>query len=631
MVAERLTNASHTILPPRRPPESVAGRKLESRAEAKINLRRVPNLRYLFQDLRELPLLRKLAGAMRGLKDAKTCGALLREQAERFPDRVCLRFETETLTFSELNAAVNRTANLLARDGVTKGDPVAIIMENSPAMLAAEGAVAKLGAIGALLNTHLTGDGLRHVIAVSKARRLLVDAACLPAVEALGGVPGITVWADPGGAPLPNGFRSLPDELAAAGDAEPDIPQLGLGDVFLYIYTSGTTGYPKPAIVRHAKFTMGGLTLGRIFDVSVEDCIYAPLPLYHGESNFVGFAVALKAGGCFASRRKFSAGEFLPDVRRHGATGFVYVGELCRYLLRQPASADDRNHRLRYGSGAGLRPDIWEEFQRRFGIERIFEMYGATEGNVSLMNRTSRPGSVGRPYPFQHAQVKLARYDVATESLVRGGDGLLVECAPGEAGELLGGTGGMMHYDGYANDREATAKKLVRDAFEKGDSWFRTGDLLRRDRDGYFYFVDRIGDTFRWKGENVATQEVAETLNRCPGIAESSVYGVAVEDTDGRAGMAALVLADGESFDPDRFYEHVRGALPAYARPLFVRVSGAIETTGTLKQRKGAYRAEGFDPEAVGEPLYFRDDKRGTFVPLTPDLHARIRSGDLKL
>ncbi len=592
----------------------------------------VPNLRYLLQDLRETPLLWKLAKAMRSVRDAKSCGPLIREQAERFPDRPCLRFETETVTYSELNTAVNRTANLLGRHGVVKGEPVAIMMENSPAMLAAEGAVGKLGAIGALVNTHLTGDGLRHVIAVSKARRLLVDAACLPAVAALRGLGDVSVWADPGPHSLPVGFRSLPEELAAASDSEPTIPTLGLGDVFLYIYTSGTTGYPKPAIVRHAKFTMGGVTLGQIFGVTESDCLYAPLPLYHGESNFVGFAVALKAGGCFASRRKFSASEFLPDVRRHGATSFVYVGELCRYLLRQPPSADDRNHRLRYGAGAGLRPDIWEDFQRRFGVARIFEMYGATEGNVSLMNRTSRPGSVGRPYPFQHAQVRLARFDVGTESLVRGPDGFLVESPTGEAGELLGRTDrGMMHYDGYANDRAASDRKLVRDAFEKGDSWFRTGDLLRRDADGYFYFVDRIGDTFRWKGENVATQQVAETLNRCPGIAESSVYGVAVEGADGRAGMAALVLADGASFDPDRFYEHVRGELPAYARPLFVRLSTAIETTGTLKQRKGDYRAEGFDPGTVGGPLYFRDDDRGTFVPLTAGLHARIRSGDCKL
>ena len=377
---------------------------------------------------------------------------------------------------------------------------------------------------------------------------------------------------------------------------------------------------------------MGGVTLGRIFGVSADDCIYAPLPLYHGESNFVGFSVALKAGACFASRRKFSAREFLTDVRRHRATGFVYVGELCRYLLQQPPSAADREHALRYASGAGLRPDIWETFQRRFGIARIFEMYGATEGNVSLMNRSGRSGSVGRPYPFQHSQVKLARYDVENDAPVRGSDGFLVECAPDEPGELLGRTDrGMMRYDGYANDRAATERKLVRDAFEKGDAWFRTGDLLRRDRDGFFYFVDRLGDTFRWKGENVSTQEVSEVLNGARAVAESCVYGVRVPGNDGRAGMAAIVLAEGASFDAGAFYAHVERRLPGYARPLFVRITRSIAVTGTLKQRKTEARAEGFDPATVSDPIYFRDDTARSYVRLDRALYAEIEAGARRL
>ncbi|MGH7820617.1 MAG: AMP-binding protein, partial [Candidatus Binatia bacterium] len=239
------------------------------------------NLRYLRQDLLEIPLVWKLARSVREARGtAKTCGPLIREQAEKIPDRPCLRFETEELTFGELNAGVNRYANLLRRAGVGKGEPVAIMMENSPAMLSAEGAVGKLGAIGALVNTHLAGDGLAHVLRVSRARHLLVDAACLSPVAQLRGLEGLTVWAEAEGGPLPAGFRSLPEELAAAGDAEPDIPEMTLGDVFLYIYTSGTTGYPKPALVRHARFAMGGVTLGQIFGVGADDCIYAPLPLY---------------------------------------------------------------------------------------------------------------------------------------------------------------------------------------------------------------------------------------------------------------------------------------------------------------------------------------------------------------
>lgn len=591
------------------------------------------NLRYLYQDLVETPLMIKLARASLSARRApKTCGLLLREQAERIPDRPCLRFESEELTYGELNRSANRYANLLRKAGVARGEPVAIMMENSPAMISAEGAVGKLGAIGALINTHLAAEGLRHVLRVSGARHLLVDANGTPAVAQLRDLEGLTVWAEPGDSKLPSGFRSLPEALAEAAESEPDIPKLTLDDPFLYIYTSGTTGYPKPALVRHTRFTLGGLVLGQIFGVGPEDCVYAPLPLYHGEGNFVGFAVALKAGACFASRRKFSASECLSDIRRHRATGFVYVGELCRYLLRQPPAPLDRDHRLRYAAGAGLRPDIWNEFQQRFGISKIFEMYGATEGNVSLLNRTGHPGSVGRPYPFQHAQVKLARFDVERQELVRGADGFLVECLPGEAGELLGRTDrGMMHYDGYAHDSEASERKLVRNAFEKGDAWFRSGDLLRRDRDGYFYFVDRVGDTYRWKGENVATQEVAETLNRCPGVSETNVYGVRVAGADGRAGTAAIVLQPGASFDPQALFDHAERSLPSYARPVFVRIVSTINVTGTLKQQKVRYREDGFDPGTVSDPLYVLDEARRTYVPLTAEIYQEIQSGQRRV
>src|SRR6266516_1334942 len=352
---------------------------------------------------------------------------------------------------------------------------------------------------------------------------------------------------------------------------EPDIPDVRGGDVFLYIYTSGTTGYPKPAIVRHLRFTMGGITLAGLLGVEAGETIYAPLPLYHGESLFVGFAPAFRAGGAFASRRRFSASAFLDDVRRHQAVAFVYVGELCRYLLRLPPTPRDRDHRLRVAAGAGLRPDIWTAFQARFGIARIIEMYGATEGNVALHNADGRVGSVGKPHPMLEDTVRLGRFDLARGELLRGPDGFCIPCAPGEPGELLGRVGGAMEYDGYT-DRAASERKLVRDAFARGDAWFRTGDLLRQDADGYYYFVDRIGDTFRWKGENVATQEVADVLCGAPGVTEANVYGVAVPGEDGRAGMAALVLAEGARFDGAALYARTEQHLPAYARPAFVRL-----------------------------------------------------------
>ncbi len=584
-------------------------------------------LRWLIQDLAEIPTFARMSLALRraSAEGRDTCATLVPRQAERFGDRPLLRFEDETVSYAAFERGVNRFANHLRREGVAKGDVFALVMRNSPSFLMAEAAAAKLGAVAALVNHHLVGAALEHVLEAAAPRLVLADAAAVPALAAIRRSVPVFAEGDPAG--LPPGIESLDAALAASEDRPPPTVDVRGGDVFLYIYTSGTTGYPKPAIIRHMRFTMGGIALSGLFGIGADDCVYAPLPLYHGQSNFVGFSVALRAGGAFASRRVFSAREFLPDVRRHGATMFVYVGELCRYLLAQPPSAADRDHRLRVAAGAGMRPDVWSAFQERFGVARIFEMYGATEANVTMMNRGNRPGSVGRCYPFQHGGARLAKLDPATGELLRNAGGRLIECRDGEPGELLGRVGqGLISYDGYV-DREQSERKLVRGAFRDGDAWFRTGDLLSRDRDGYYFFVDRIGDTFRWKGENVATQEVADTLNVAPGIAESTVYGVAVPGTEGRAGMAAVVVKDGAALDGASLWSHVTDHLPPYARPVFVRQVASLAVTGTLKQRKVELRDEGYDPASIADPLYLRDDGERRYVPLTPALHAAIASG----
>lgn len=586
--------------------------------------------RIFWEDLTQLPLMTRLGLAMRQASDrhGSTLGYLLEQQAQRIPDRPLLRFETESLTYAETDDRANAFAHVFAQAGIGR-EPVALMFENSPSLLAAQAAVAKSGAIGALINTHLRGKPLAHALLTSGARHVFTDAACLPGLIELPEGAGLTIWGEGDAAALPPHVEPLTSALAAAPRSRPTIPDVRGGDVFLYIYTSGTTGLPKPAIIRHSRFTMAGLGLGAMLGIGADDVIYAPLPLYHGESNFVGFSVALRAGACFASRRHFSAREFLDDIRRHNASMFVYVGELCRYLMRQPPTAADRDHRLRLAAGAGLRPDIWEAFQQRFGIRRIVEMYGMTEGNVNLMNLAGRVGSVGRAHPFQHHNLRLARYQVDAADLERGPDGFLVPCRDGETGELLGKITrhSFMPYEGYT-DRAASEAKVIQSAFRRGDRYFRTGDLLRRDADGYYYFVDRVGDTFRWKGENVSTQEVAHVLNGAPGVTEANVYGVVVPGHEGRAGAAAIVVDN--LFDPVAFHRHTQ-QLPPYARPVFVRLVASMATTGTLKQRKIDLQGDGWDPGSIDDPLYFRDDEAASYVALTVELAARIRSGAVRL
>src|SRR5205809_967537 len=503
-----------------------------------------------------------LAAAVAELKrSTDTFGPFIRAQAERIPDRVALKFEDETVSYGAYDRAVNRIAARLRREGVAAGTPVAILAPNSALFLAALGAVAKLGAIGALINTHVTGAGLTHVLGVSGAGIGVCDAAALPALDRVAGSHPVRILADtPPATALPRDVRPLEGWRDGPEAPEPDIP----------------------------------------------------------------------AGGAFASRRRFSASAFLDDVRRHQAVAFVYVGELCRYLLRLPPTPRDRDHRLRVAAGAGLRPDIWTAFQARFGIARVIEMYGATEGNVALHNADGRVGSVGKPHPMLEDTVRLGRFDLARGELVRGPDGFCIPCAPGEPGELLGRVGGAMEYDGYT-DRAASERKLVHDAFARGDAWFRTGDLLRQDADGYYYFVDRIGDTFRWKGENVATQEVADVLCGAPGVTEANVNGVEVPGEDGRAGMAALVLAGGARFDGAALHARAERHLPAYARPAFVRLVSEMDVTGTLKQPKLALAADGYDPARATEPLFVRDHAARAYVALTPAVLAELRDGRRRL
>jgi fatty-acyl-CoA synthase len=362
------------------------------------------------------------------------------------------------------------------------------------------------------------------------------------------------------------------------------------------------------------------------------DRMYNVLPLYHSAGGVCAIGPALLTGGSVILKRKFSVSEFWDDVHRYRATLFQYIGELCRYLLNAPTAAHERDHAIRAITGNGLRPEIWRTFQERFAIPKIVEFYGATEGNVSMLNYDGKVGAVGRIPSYMRSIVttRIVKFDVESEMPVRGPDGFCIECADNETGETIGKIANEpgKSFDGYTREAD-TRKKVLHDVFEKGDAWFRTGDLMRRDAKGYFYFVDRIGDTFRWKGENVATSEVAEALGVVPGVREANVYGVAVPGADGRAGMAALVTAPG--FDIAKLAGALSGNLPAYARPIFIRLLPELEITGTFKQRKVDLVKDGFDPKAIRDPLYWLNPLTEQYEALTAAAHAAIAGGAVKI
>jgi len=512
--------------------------------------------------------------------------------------------------------------------GIGHGDVVALLMDNRPEYVFVVLALGRLRAVASLINTNLTGVGLTHAINVCSPKAVLLGSEHAPAVlevlPQLNGIHGrVFVSADEPSFETPHGMERVNDVVLNQSDARPAGLTAGRNkDVALYIYTSGTTGLPKAAIITHKRWMAAGYLFGSAaMDVTSRDVIYVSLPLYHSNAMFGGLGAMICTGAALALRRKFSASQFWDDVRKFDASAFMYIGELCRYLLNAPRNPNERNHRLRVGVGNGLRGDIWEAFQHRFGVPLMREFYGATEGNAPLFNFEGRPGMVGR----LKAGMVLVRCDETTGEILRNKGGFCDQVTEaGHKGILLGHINPIFAFDGYV-DKAASQKKIFTDVFKKGDAYFNSGDILVLHEDNWVAFADRVGDTYRWKGENVSTNEVAEALNRVAGVLESNVYGVQVVGAEGRAGMASLSV--NEQFNLDALASYVCEKLPVFQRPYFVRLSRDMRITGTFKHQKVAYRDEGYDPAKVEDPLFYLDGKR--YVPIDQELHRRLLSGEI--
>lgn len=557
-------------------------------------------------------------------------GSVLEQHARRNGDRIALAFDDRRWTYAELNAWANRIAGVLRARGVRPGDAVAILLENRPELLACVAATVKLGAIAGMLNYNQRGEVLEHSIKLAKARVIVVGEECVEALQSTAFVPGSQpgfTWLWEGEGRLPDGY----DDLRAAAASMPDdnLPETAaivMKSPAFYIFTSGTTGLPKASVMSHYRWLNGMAGVGQTaLRLKPEDIFYCCLPLYHNNALTVSWGAAMGAGCTLALSRKFSASRFWEEVRQYRATAFCYIGELCRYLLNRPPSSDDRNHRVRLAIGNGLRPEIWEEFQQRFGIDRICEFYGASESNLAFINAFGLTKTAGYcPLTFA-----IVEFDADSEQPVRDGKGWMKKVAKGGIGLLISEVTDRRPFEGYT-DAKASEAKLFRNVFKKGDCWFNSGDLVRDQGWKHIAFVDRVGDTFRWKGENVATTEVEGALNRHPAVEQAVVYGVEIRGCDGRAGMAALSWKEGE-LDGAGLAKLLCATLPAYAVPLFLRLRAEQEITGTFKYRKVDLKKQGFDPGQVGEPLYVLCDRARGYEPLTVDLFRRIAAGELRL
>ncbi|AHY54801.1 long-chain-acyl-CoA synthetase [Bradyrhizobium japonicum] len=555
--------------------------------------------------------------------------------AQRQPDRTALVAGETTIDYAGLAKRINRYARWARSVGVAKGDTVVLIMPNGIDYVAAWLGISRVGGVAALINTRLVGQSLAHCVDVGRPSHIIVAYELMEALDSAS--PHLRTEAKVWTHGDARSERAIDVALAALEDGPLSPDEHGdvtINDRALLIYTSGTTGLPKAASISHRRILNWGFWFAGLTGATPQDRLYDCLPLFHSVGGIVAPCSMLAAGGSVVIAEKFSASNFWSDIVRHDCTLFQYIGELCRYLLKAAPSEYENRHRLRLVCGNGLRGDIWEDFQSRFAIPRILEFYAATEGNFSLFNVEGQPGAIGRVPPLlaHRFPAGLVKLDPDSGAPLRNEAGFCIASARGEAGEAIGRIGtadeGGGRFEGYTDAAE-TEKKILRDVFAKGDAWFRTGDLMRLDDKGFFHFVDRIGDTFRWKGENVATSEVNDAVRDFTGVIDATTYGVSIPGTDGRAGMSAIVVNEG--FDIEGLPAHLAQRLPAYARPVFIRISGELDATETFKQKKGELSRDGFDPRLISDPLYMLDPKSGAYVALDADVYAGIIDGAIRL
>lgn len=546
----------------------------------------------------------------------RTFPVIVEELGAKFGEAPALIAAHESLSHANLAARVNQVARWALAQGIQKGDRVCLLMPNCPDYLAIWLGLTRIGSIVALLNINLKQEALHHCVTLAAPKHIIVAEKLAANL-----LSRANIWR------YGPAFRQFLECFSGAPLSIEEHCDVRLNDPALLIYTSGTTGLPKAANVSHYRVMSWTHWFAGMMATGPGDRLYDCLPMYHSVGGIVAPGAALVGGGAVILREKFSARAFWDDIVDSGATIFQYIGELCRYLLA--AKGDVPSHKLRLAVGNGLSGEIWPEFQRRFDIPQILEFYAATEGNFSLYNAEGKIGSIGRVPAFlaHRFPTAIVKFDPVTGEPERTMDGYCIPVTRGETGEAIGKiTKGSANFEGYT-DANATARKILRNVFEPGDAWVRSGDLMRQDMQGFFYFVDRVGDTFRWKGENVATTEVAAVAASAPGVKAATVYGVTIKGHSGRCGMAALDVMD--DFDLNRFCLYIDQRLPAYARPLFLRIVTSLTMTDTFKHKKNTLAEDGFDPSVIKDPL-FANCGMG-YVPLDSDLYARINSGLIRL
>ncbi|KAG5270621.1 hypothetical protein AALO_G00194720 [Alosa alosa] len=560
------------------------------------------------------------------------------EQSALHPNRTFILFENKSYSYQDADKESNKIANALRSHACSQsGETVALFMRNEPTFMFTWLALAKLGCPVAFLNHNIRSKSLLHCFSCCDAKVLIaaVDLEdALTEIKTALEEKGVCVFIMTKECNTPQ-FISFTDKVESASD----LPvcrslrsQITFKSPAVYIYTSGTTGLPKAAMVSQTRL-LAALAVLASNGVTAGDVIYLNLPLYHTAGFLIGFIGTIETGSSIVLRRKFSASQFWDECRKYNVTVIQYIGEVIRYLCNTPKKQNDKDHKVRLAIGNGLRTDVWRKFLNRFGNIQIREFYASTEGNVGFVNYIGKIGAIGRVNLFHKTlfPYALIKYDTERDEPMRNAKGLCIKAPKGETGLLVSKITDIAPFVGYANNQQQTEKKRLRNVFKNGDLYFNSGDLLRIDSENFIYFQDRVGDTFRWKGENVATTEVSDIVTMIDFVEEANVYGVQVPGHEGRIGMAAITITKGKELDCKNMFSHVASYLPAYAQPRFIRIQNCVEVTGTFKQMKKTLVEEGFNPTLVTDPLFFLDDKDKSYVPMTEDIFQAIVCGNIKL
>lgn len=566
-----------------------------------------------------------------------TVAKVFSKYAAAHPNKVAYIFEDKEWTYEQMEHYSNRIGRYFRTRPFSHSDSIAVFMENRPEYIATWLGLSKANFIGALINTNLRRDVLLHSIKAAGCKAIIFGSEFKDAIRDIKDkIPDIELyqWSELTDTPILEGAIDLNSKLSSI-EPGPLIVQIGYSnarDKLIYIYTSGTTGMPKAAVINNLRYLLMTYGVNCMLNVHSDDRIYNPLPLYHTAGGILGAGQALIGGATVVLRRKFSSSKYWSDCIHYECTIGQYIGEICRFLLTVPPSEYDRKHKVRLVFGNGLRPQIWEPFLKRFGVKQIGEFYGSTEGNSNLVNIDNKAGAIGfipRYASFLYP-VALLKIDEETGELLRGPDGFCIPCKPGEAGVFVGKINpkkAINDFSGYA-DKKASEQKIIHDVFKKGDRVFNSGDILVMDDLGYFYFKDRTGDTFRWRGENVSTSEVEAVISNVISLKDATVFGVEIPGNEGKAGMVAIYDPE-NSMDLKELVGKLKKVLPDYAMPRFIRILSELSMTGTFKLKKKELQQEAFDIKKVKDPIYFLNND--TYVRMTDEHYNNIVQEKIRL